>query len=510
MFTKFFLRLFFVFVFLFFIHNNHTKPAYAATAPCYGFVVFSHASGAIPSIQFLQQLNPGCVRMEYDAKFPYATWPKNIKNIVLFLWDQVPVTKPVNTASFATWKTYIDNNYIPALQNMLKTDIPLYAVEVWNEEDLCSTNYCPLMPTNAYAYMLKNAARVIKAYNPNIKVVMGGLASGNPQFIRDVKSADPTAFNQVDAIGFHPYGKSPDGWCVTGCPNNLPFGDLAQAVSDYQNAGGLPIWVTEIGQSSTDQQWQAQYLQRTFTVLTRVGVPVMTWYKFDDGGDGPWGLVDANHTILKPDGVLFRSFNTGPTPFLPLATPTLPITPTATPTISPTALTFTILLHGIGKGGDNINASSGGTLLPVHSQRPITLGIYDNTNQLVLQELGTMQYNAATGQFKGTVTENTVASGQYLVKITVPGFLQKQFPGIQAITPGTAITLPTISLITGDVNSDNHIDILDYNTLISCFGSKINTASCLNGAGADINDDGIVDGIDYNLFLRELSIQQGN
>ena len=45
-----------------------------------------------------------------------------------------------------------------------------------------------------------------------------------------------------------------------------------------------------------------------------------------------------------------------------------------------------------------------------------------------------------------------------------------------------------VSMITGDMNNDNIISLLDYNQLLSCFGST--ASSC---AVADLNDDGIVD-----------------
>jgi hypothetical protein len=94
------------------------------------------------------------------------------------------------------------------------------------------------------------------------------------------------------------------------------------------------------------------------------------------------------------------------------------------------------------------------------------------------------------------------------------GFLGKQIPGIVSVTKGQTITPPSLSVINGDINNDNQLDILDYNALLSCFDTKYASPTCSApnaslSPGADIDDDGIVDGVDYNLFLRELSVQRG-
>ena len=62
-----------------------------------------------------------------------------------------------------------------------------------------------------------------------------------------------------------------------------------------------------------------------------------------------------------------------------------------------------------------------------------------------------------------------------------------------------------IALISGDINQDNSMDILDYNILMSCYGSK----ACSYKTNSDLNDDGVVDGIDYNIWLRNSQTQHG-
>lgn len=132
--------------------------------------------------------------------------------------------------------------------------------------------------------------------------------------------------------------------------------------------------------------------------------------------------------------------------------------------------------------------------------------------------IGDPQDANACPQYKCLPTStNPPVAGSYTIKIQTPQFLRKQIPGIFSIKPGEKINLPAVTLITGDINYDNKINILDYNFIVSCFGKKINSVSCIespqftNGNPlADLNDDGVVDGIDYNLFIRSIATQEGD
>lgn len=200
---------------------------------------------------------------------------------------------------------------------------------------------------------------------------------------------------------------------------------------------------------------------------------------------------------------------------IPTLSPSLPFT-SVIPTIKPTDTLFSVILcpSGLGKCGDNTNPNSGGNTHPLHPQRNITLSIFDANNTKVGNQQGLVVYDAKAQNFQGTIKVPNVSSGNYIITLKMDGFLAKQIPGIVPVTQGQPVSLPSVSVVNGDMNNDNQLDIQDYNIFISCFRSKFATSSCRAPAtsqtpGADIDDDGVVDGIDYNLFLRELSVQRG-
>lgn len=56
------------------------------------------------------------------------------------------------------------------------------------------------------------------------------------------------------------------------------------------------------------------------------------------------------------------------------------------------------------------------------------------------------------------------------------------------------------SSLTGDINADGVVSIVDYNILMSCYNKSL-VGICKN---ADLNNDQAVDGIDYNILLRAM------
>ncbi len=206
-----------------------------------------------------------------------------------------------------------------------------------------------------------------------------------------------------------------------------------------------------------------------------------------------------------------------------------PTTPTRIPSIQPsssplptltgsqntTKVSVTVLLHGVGKSGDNVNPNSIGNMNPLHPQRSISLE-FTNANGQMIAKQGTVTFSSTAGNFQGIVDvgppSSGINTGAFTVRILSPQYLSKSFPGIVSLTSGGTAQLPSISLTTGDSNNDNHLSILDYNILLDCFSDLTAAKNCADAnkkTAADLTDDGSVNQFDYNLFLRELSVQSG-
>jgi hypothetical protein len=220
---------------------------------------------------------------------------------------------------------------------------------------------------------------------------------------------------------------------------------------------------------------------------------------------------------ISGSGSVTGSPTNGPSPT------TLPI-----PTITGTALNFQLLLHGVGAAGDNPNPT-GNSLSnknPLHPQRDLHIEVFDTNNSLVASSSSPVTYNNTDGMFEGAVgLPNTVTTGNYSVKIQTDRYLRKLVPGIQQVVAGAQVSVAPVQMIAGDTNNDNVLNVLDYNALLDCgYGqlnplpmndpnSAFNSANCQIHAPAqdvDLNDDGIINSTDYNLFLRELSVQNGD
>src|SRR5207253_159686 len=103
---------------------------------------------------------------------------------------------------------------------------------------------------------------------------------------------------------------------------------------------------------------------------------------------------------------------------------------------------------------------------PVHPQRTITITVTDSLNNPITTQQDVFTYDPAKGLYTGTaVLGNAVATDKYGITLKTTTFLKKTIPGIQ-IFHGQQTPLTAISLTAGDVNNDETLDMLDYNSII--------------------------------------------
>src|SRR5207237_354219 len=149
--------------------------------------------------------------------------------------------------------------------------------------------------------------------------------------------------------------------------------------------------------------------------------------------------------------------------------------------------------------GDNVNPKGAGNPSPLHLQRNIDIELLDAKSNVVASQEGALSYVSSTGNFTGTMAIGNLSDNTYTIQIGSTGFLRKLVPGFIQTQQGKQYTVPTVYLTTGDANNDNQLDIQDYNILISCYGRKQGSVSCINTQAPDFNDDGFVNGVDYNV-----------
>lgn len=194
---------------------------------------------------------------------------------------------------------------------------------------------------------------------------------------------------------------------------------------------------------------------------------------------------------------------------LPTLAPTIKSLPTLTAPIAPktTSLFLTVYIHGIGNSGDNLNVANVlSNKNPLRRVRDFTVQIDNAPGQFSKTQTVPFTYELSAGYFTAKLDIGPeLTTGVYEIKIKTDSSFMVTIPS-QTITAGGQIAIPQTTLATGDINGDNVLDTLDYNTIISCYDVAVLNDTCTSAKKqqSDLNDDGLVNGVDYNLFLREM------
>ncbi len=188
----------------------------------------------------------------------------------------------------------------------------------------------------------------------------------------------------------------------------------------------------------------------------------------------------------------------------PTTAPTATLAPTATVVPGDTALSINVSLPGIGN-----NVTPGGqNPSPIRPQRTAEIEILNAQNQTVKTSSGILTYSSTTAQYQGSLSlGSSFPTGSYTAKVRFDNTLKKALPGIVSITNGTSSnTTPVVTLVPGDINHDNELNISDWNLLLSCYGNKV----CSSKTAADLNDDGKVEEKDLSILQRGFATRHGD
>lgn len=114
------------------------------------------------------------------------------------------------------------------------------AVMFWNEpNNLSHWNFEIDTGWSIYAEMVKVAANAVRAENPRLRRVLGGISPIDPEFIRNMQSQ--CVLKHVDVVAVHGFPLDWNHWTIHEWPDKLRE---IQAVTD------LPVWISEVGVST--------------------------------------------------------------------------------------------------------------------------------------------------------------------------------------------------------------------------------------------------------------------
>ena len=146
------------------------------------------------------------------------------------------------------------------------------AVVLWNEPNNLSHWNFHLDPGwTRFADLVKSASIAIRAVNPSLPVVLGGVSSGDCDFLRLMRAHGVMDF--VDVVGIHGF---PLDW------NHWQLSEWPEKVQEASEVTGRPVWVTEVGVSSFGAEEVQEFgLKRTLQLLEG-RVQRIHWYSLFD------------------------------------------------------------------------------------------------------------------------------------------------------------------------------------------------------------------------------------
>jgi beta-xylosidase len=146
------------------------------------------------------------------------------------------------------------------------------AAMLWNEPNNKSHWDLVLDPDwERFARMARLAGEALAAEAPGLPRVLGGISPIDPLFIANL--AGKRALEQLDVVAVHGFPLDWNLWMIDEWPVKL---------DEIATAGGLPVWVSEVGASSFGAEEVQDFgLQRTAELL--IGrTPRIHWYSLYD------------------------------------------------------------------------------------------------------------------------------------------------------------------------------------------------------------------------------------
>ena len=146
------------------------------------------------------------------------------------------------------------------------------AVMLWNEPNNLSHWNFEIDPGwEIYARMVNLAADAVRAEQPRLRRVLGGISPIDPAFIRNLQAK--CVLGHVDVVAVHGFPLDWNHWTIHEWPDKL---------REIEAAAGLPVWVSEVGVSTFGAEEVQEFgLKRTAELLAG-RVERVHWYSLYD------------------------------------------------------------------------------------------------------------------------------------------------------------------------------------------------------------------------------------
>ncbi len=146
------------------------------------------------------------------------------------------------------------------------------AVMLWNEpNNLSHWDFEIDSDWSVYARMVKIAAQAVKAENPRLTRVLGGISPIDPAFI--VRMDEKGAMGDLDVVAVHGFPLDWNHWTIHEWPDKL---------QEIRAVTTKPIWVSEVGASSFGAEEVQEFgLKRTAELLAP-RIDHVYWYSLFD------------------------------------------------------------------------------------------------------------------------------------------------------------------------------------------------------------------------------------
>jgi beta-xylosidase len=146
------------------------------------------------------------------------------------------------------------------------------AVMVWNEPNNLSHWDFEIDPEwDKFASMVKLACNAIKAENPKLPKVLGGISPIDPLFMERMKGF--CVLSHVDAVAVHGFPLDWNHWTIHEWPDRL---------AEIQAVTPLPVWISEVGVSTFGADEIQEFgLKRTAELLAGRATRIH-WYSLYD------------------------------------------------------------------------------------------------------------------------------------------------------------------------------------------------------------------------------------